>query len=187
MTASAVVASRFFSSITQPPSGAGLIWEISRSKSMFSLPITSPSFSTIWPNPSFIEMKKVFFGPIGAGFFFIISTIFFWRFSMPMIRLPPSCSISRKRGKVLKRLMLSGLPAWMPPIRGSASLSRASRPRRRRTKEARVSSPLSLRLGTRISQAMRILPGQEISFDARKGSGLVGTIIITPSGRRCKA
>lgn len=85
-------------------------------------------------------------------------------------------------GNVLFRLSFSGSAAWMPPINGPAILFSNSEPNRLRTNPARLSSSPSDRRGINISIPMRILPGQEISFDFRKGSTIVGAISIMPSG-----
>ena len=81
------------------------------------------------------------------------------------MRLRYFFSISRNMGKVERTLMTSGLPAWMPATIGSAILSSASRPRRRRTKSPRLSSPpprAAAPRGSTRSRPMRALPGHEI-------------------------
>src|SRR3972149_3018911 len=62
----------------------------------------------------------------------------------------------------------------MPATSGSAICSRASRPRRRVTKLARLSSPLAVRRGRTRSRAIRTFPRQEKSGEVTKGPSRAG-------------
>lgn len=70
----------------------------------------------------------------------------------------------------------------MPESSGSAILSSASAPRRRRTKSASVSFSPSRLGGINRSRPMRSLPNGEISGERANGINFVGTISSTPSG-----
>ena len=88
-------------------------------------------------------------------------------------------------------LCLADSALKMPDINGSAILSSASAPKRRRTNAAKVSSLSSRLAGIIKSNAMRSLPNGEINGDMANGKNLVGTISDTPSGKgnnlpRCK-
>ena len=107
----------------------------------------------------------------------------FFLASMIMARTNPpySRSSSAMRGKQDSSDMVSGSPAKIPETIGAISLSRASAPRRRRPKSARVSStPLGAAAMNGVgSRARRSLPGQEIRRLLRKEGA--------PSGRRCSS
>src|SRR5579884_663272 len=59
----------------------------------------------------------------------------------------------------------------MPPTSGSAARSRASRPSRRRTKAARLSSVCARRRGRTRSRAMRSFPVQEKRGEEKEALG----------------
>src|SRR3990172_5288396 len=71
----------------------------------------------------------------------------------------------------------------MPATSGSAICSSASRPRRRVTKLARLSSPLAVRRGRTRSRAIRSFPRQEKSGEVTKGPSRAGARRRKPSGR----
>ena len=80
----------------------------------------------------------------------------------------------------------SGSPAWIPAISGSPSRSTASRPKRRRTRDAIDSSAVAGPRGSSRSRPMRSFPGQEKRRLRKKGPSRVGTASIMPSGSGCR-
>ncbi len=103
--------------------------------------------------------------------------------SLNMARTSPpySRSSSAIRGKQETSDIISGSPAKIPETMGPISLSRASPPRRRRAKSARLSSipPGGPGISGVGSRASRSLPGQEIRRLAKNESA--------PSGSRCSS
>ncbi len=83
---------------------------------------------------------------------------------------------------VALKLSFSGSAVYIPLISGWATRSNASRPSRRETKDARLSSSCLGARGSTKSRAIRNFPRQENSGDLTNGKNCVGASIKKPSG-----